>query len=87
MKQILFFTLLVLFGHIFFTTTLAQSPAAAPKAPAKPAPATPAPATAPTKPLVPSLPQSPSVHVQHQRSTMLKFWWRNLALIEIVKET
>jgi len=60
MKQIIIFTLLVLFAHIFFTTTSAQSPAAAPKAAAKPAPATPAPATAPAKPLVPSLPQSPS---------------------------
>jgi hypothetical protein len=44
----------------FFTTTSAQSPAAAPKAPENPAPATPAPETAPIKPLVPSLPQSPS---------------------------
>jgi uncharacterized surface protein with fasciclin (FAS1) repeats len=56
MKQIIFFSLLVLFANIFSTNTLAQSPAAAPKAAAKPAPATPAPA----KPLVPSLPQSPS---------------------------
>ncbi|XP_012568463.1 fasciclin-like arabinogalactan protein 11 [Cicer arietinum] len=61
MKQIIFFSVLVLFAHIFFTaTTLAQSPAAAPKAAVKPAPAIPAPATAPAKPLVPSLPQSPS---------------------------
>ncbi|CAK8530769.1 unnamed protein product [Lathyrus sativus] len=60
MKQIIFFSLLILFAHIFFITTSAQSPAAAPKPPAKPAPATPAPAAAPTKPLVPSLPQSPS---------------------------
>ncbi|RHN72138.1 putative FAS1 domain-containing protein [Medicago truncatula] len=60
MKQIIFFTLLVLFAQIFFTTSSAQSPAAAPKAAAKPAPATPAPATAPAKPLVPSLPQPPS---------------------------
>ena len=60
MKQIIFFSLLILTVHIFFTTTSAQSPAAAPKAAAKPAPATPAPATAPAKPLVPSLPQSPS---------------------------
>ncbi|XP_045800047.1 fasciclin-like arabinogalactan protein 12 [Trifolium pratense] len=60
MKQIIFFSLLVLFANIFSTNTLAQSPAAAPKAAAKPAPATPAPATAPAKPLVPSLPQSPA---------------------------
>lgn len=60
MKQIIFFSLLVLFAHIFFITTSAESPAAAPKPPAKPAPATPAPAAAPAKPLVPSLPQSPS---------------------------
>ncbi|XP_045805982.1 fasciclin-like arabinogalactan protein 12 [Trifolium pratense] len=60
MKQIIFFCLLVLFANIFSITTLAQSPAAAPKAAAKPAPTTPAPATAPTKPLVPALPQSPS---------------------------
>ncbi|KAJ1402195.1 FAS1 domain [Sesbania bispinosa] len=59
MKQTIFFSLLlVLFASILFTTTLAQSPAAAPKAPAKPAPVSPAPA--PAKPLVPSLPQSPS---------------------------
>ncbi|XP_061342751.1 fasciclin-like arabinogalactan protein 12 [Gastrolobium bilobum] len=58
MKQTIFFSLLlVLFAPIFSTTTLAQSPAAAPKAPAKPAPSSPAPA--PAKPLVPSLPQSP----------------------------
>ncbi|KAL5096942.1 hypothetical protein RYX36_001269 [Vicia faba] len=57
MKQIIFFSLLVLFAHMVFITTSAQSPAAAPK----PAPATPAPAAAaPAKPLVPSLPQSPS---------------------------
>ncbi|WJX22486.1 hypothetical protein P8452_11787 [Trifolium repens] len=60
MKQIIFFSLLVLFANIFSITTLAQSPAAAPKAASKPAPATPAPAAAPTKPLVPALPQSPS---------------------------
>ncbi|KAK7302983.1 hypothetical protein RJT34_13881 [Clitoria ternatea] len=61
MKQTIFFSiLLVLFATIFCTTTLAQSPAAAPKAPAKPSPATPAPAVAPAKPLVPSLPQSPT---------------------------
>ncbi|XP_027366027.1 fasciclin-like arabinogalactan protein 12 [Abrus precatorius] len=59
MKQTIFFSLLlVLFTTIFSTITLAQSPAAAPKAPAKPAPATPA--SAPAKPLVPSLPQSPT---------------------------
>ncbi|XP_061364902.1 fasciclin-like arabinogalactan protein 12 [Gastrolobium bilobum] len=61
MKQTLFFSLLLL-ASIFLTTTLAQSPAAAPKAPSKPAPAKPAPATpapAPAKPLVPALPQSP----------------------------
>ncbi|KAE9610404.1 putative FAS1 domain-containing protein [Lupinus albus] len=59
MNQILFLSLLLL-PLIFSTTTLAQSPASAPKkAPEKnPAPTTPAPA--PTKPLVPSLPQSPS---------------------------
>ncbi|KAK7247205.1 hypothetical protein RIF29_42082 [Crotalaria pallida] len=59
MNQILFFSLLLL-PLIFSTTTLAQSsPAAAPKkAPSKPAPTTPAPA--PAKPLVPSLPQSPT---------------------------
>ncbi|CAL0325018.1 unnamed protein product [Lupinus luteus] len=59
MNQILSLSLLLLL-LIFSTTILAQSPAAAPKkAPAKkPSPTTPAPA--PTKPLVPSLPQSPS---------------------------
>ncbi|OIW00525.1 hypothetical protein TanjilG_24255 [Lupinus angustifolius] len=59
MNQILFLSLLLL-PLIFSTTTLAQSPASAPtKAPAKkPAPTTLAPA--PAKPLVPSLPQSPS---------------------------
>ena len=59
MKQTLFFFLLL--APVFSSTTLAQSPVAAPKAPAKPkpkpAPATPAPA--PAKPLVPALPQSP----------------------------
>ncbi|CAI8583249.1 unnamed protein product [Vicia faba] len=60
MKQIIFFSLLVLSAHIFIITTSAQSPAAAPKPPAKPALATPAPAVAPAKPLVPSLPQFPS---------------------------
>ncbi|XP_020235854.1 fasciclin-like arabinogalactan protein 12 [Cajanus cajan] len=63
MKQTLFFFSLLLFAPIFSITTLAQSPAAAPKAPAKPAPAKPAPSTpapAPAKPLVPALPNSPS---------------------------
>ncbi|QCD84505.1 hypothetical protein DEO72_LG2g4860 [Vigna unguiculata] len=62
MKQTLFFSLLLL-SPFFSITTLAQSPAAAPKAPEKPAPAKPAPATpapAPAKPLVPALPQSPT---------------------------
>ncbi|XP_020205680.1 fasciclin-like arabinogalactan protein 12 [Cajanus cajan] len=61
MKQTLFFSLLLL-APIFSITTLAESPAAAPKAPAKPAPTKPAPTTpapAPTKPLVPALPNSP----------------------------
>ncbi|XP_057433515.1 fasciclin-like arabinogalactan protein 12 [Lotus japonicus] len=58
MKQAIFFSLL-LFAPIFFTTISAQSPAASPKkSPAKPSPASLAPA--PAKPLVPSLPQSPS---------------------------
>ncbi|KAK7245554.1 hypothetical protein RIF29_40401 [Crotalaria pallida] len=63
MKQTIFFSLLlVLFASIFCTTTLAQSPAAAPKAPAKPKPKPTAasPAPAPAKPLVPALPQSPT---------------------------
>ncbi|XP_068470183.1 fasciclin-like arabinogalactan protein 12 [Phaseolus vulgaris] len=61
-KQTLLFSLLLI-APIFSITTLAQSPAAAPKAPEKPAPAKPAPAApvpAPAKPLVPALPQSPS---------------------------
>ncbi|KAG4999963.1 hypothetical protein AAZX31_08G117000 [Glycine max] len=69
-KQILLFSLLLL-APFFSITTLAQSPAAAPKAPAKPAPSKPAPATpapAPAKPLVPSLPQSPSSGVDSSGS-------------------
>ncbi|XP_057421276.1 fasciclin-like arabinogalactan protein 12 [Lotus japonicus] len=63
MKQILFSFLFL--APIFSITTLAQSPAAAPKPPAKPAPTKPSPATpapAPSKPLVPALPQSPMVN-------------------------
>ncbi|KAF7805566.1 fasciclin-like arabinogalactan protein 12 [Senna tora] len=61
MKQAFFsFLLLLLLSSFYSPTTLAQSPASAPKAPAKPTPASPAPAVAPAKPLVPTLPQSPS---------------------------
>ncbi|MED6155092.1 hypothetical protein PIB30_002302 [Stylosanthes scabra] len=64
MKQTIFFSLLlVLLAPIFSTFSLAQSPAApaaAPKPSPKPKPSPAAPATAPAKPLVPSLPQSPT---------------------------
>ena len=58
-KQSLFsFSLVLLVSFLYFTTTLAQlSPAASPLKPPQP---TPTPPAAAPKPLVPSLPQSPS---------------------------